>query len=86
MGGGCLQAPASVVETNPRRNPEGNVNVLDIGANIGWFTLLFAARGFTLWSVEPFDANLRLLRLSICLNQNFAEHIGRGNAVSPPAL
>lgn len=62
-------------ETNPRRNPEGNVNVLDIGANIGWFTLLFAARGFTLWSVEPFDANLRLLRLSICLNQNFAERI-----------
>ena len=39
---------------------------LDIGANIGWYSLLFAASGFGVKSFEPMRAHEQLLRRSIC--------------------
>eukprot|EP00746_Dinoflagellata_sp_MGD_P024132 gnl/MRDRNA2_/MRDRNA2_156609_c0_seq1.p1 gnl/MRDRNA2_/MRDRNA2_156609_c0~~gnl/MRDRNA2_/MRDRNA2_156609_c0_seq1.p1 ORF type:complete len:315 (+),score=47.22 gnl/MRDRNA2_/MRDRNA2_156609_c0_seq1:88-945(+) len=50
-------------------------NFIDIGANVGWFTLLFAALGYTVWAVEPFHENLRLLKLSLCLNPQFKDRV-----------
>jgi len=43
---------------------------LDVGANIGFFTLAVAARAVRgrVWSVEPDPQNLRLLRASVALN------------------
>jgi FkbM family methyltransferase len=43
---------------------------VDIGANIGFFTLAVAKRAIRgrVWSVEPDDQNVRLLRASIALN------------------
>ena len=48
---------------------------LDIGANIGWYSLLFAASGFTVMSFEPMSANEQLLRRSICLNAEFQDRV-----------
>jgi FkbM family methyltransferase len=43
---------------------------VDIGANIGFFTLVVACRALRgrVWSVEPDGQNVRLLRASIALN------------------
>jgi len=45
-------------------------HMLDIGANIGFFTLAVAKQATRgrVWSVEPDDQNVRLLRASIALN------------------
>lgn len=42
--------------------------LLDIGANIGWFTLNTAARGFEVYAFEPMLQNYQLLSHSLCLN------------------
>ena len=43
---------------------------VDVGANIGFFTLVVARRAERgrVWSVEPDDRNVRLLRASVALN------------------
>ena len=43
---------------------------VDVGANIGFFTLVVAQRAPNgrVWSVEPDDQNIRLLRANIALN------------------
>lgn len=43
---------------------------VDIGANIGFFTLVVARKALhgRVWSVEPDDQNVRLLRASVALN------------------
>lgn len=47
-----------------------DTHFLDVGANIGFFTLAVAARAVRgrVWSVEPDPCNLRLLRASVALN------------------
>ncbi|GAX80567.1 hypothetical protein CEUSTIGMA_g8004.t1 [Chlamydomonas eustigma] len=41
---------------------------VDIGANVGWFTLNLAAYGFHVASFEGLHSNLNLLRSSLCEN------------------
>jgi len=41
---------------------------LDVGANIGYFTLWAAALGHKVIAVEPMKKNIALLRASVCLN------------------
>ena len=40
----------------------------DIGANVGYYSFLFAAHGYTSVAVEPEPGNVALLRASACLN------------------
>jgi FkbM family methyltransferase len=42
--------------------------VVDVGANIGWFTLLTARHARGVWAIEPEPANVSLLRRSIDAN------------------
>ncbi len=51
--------------TDPRM-----LTVLDIGAQVGWYSLGLAAKGFHVVAFEPLASNLYLLRKSFCLNQN----------------
>lgn len=44
---------------------------IDVGANVGYFTLIAASLGAKVISIEPYDENLALLRQNIHLN-NFA--------------
>jgi FkbM family methyltransferase len=41
----------------------------DIGANVGYYSFLFAAAGYTVIAFEPETRNAALFRASLCLNQ-----------------
>lgn len=61
--------------------------VVDVGANVGTFTLNAAARGAAVAAFEPMSHNLRLLRASLCANPSLMERvalygIGLGTKVS----
>ncbi|GMH37844.1 hypothetical protein BSKO_05728 [Bryopsis sp. KO-2023] len=45
-----------------------DVKFLDIGANIGWYSILIASMGFGVISVEPMLTNLKGFKHSICEN------------------
>ena len=42
---------------------------IDIGANIGYYSMLFLHARFRVYSIEPFGGNLRALRASLCLTE-----------------
>ena len=43
---------------------------VDVGGNVGWFTLVMASIGLNVITVEPMVPNLQLLRRSLCLPEN----------------
>lgn len=49
---------------------DAGTKFLDVGANIGFFTLIVAARATKgrVWSIEPDPDNVRLLRANVALN------------------
>lgn len=49
--------------------------LLDIGANIGDYTLLFANQGYNVIAVEPMTRNRAAIQASICLNPQFKDRI-----------
>jgi FkbM family methyltransferase len=49
-------------------DPEHEIVVLDIGANIGWYTLALASRGFKVVAFEPWELNMNAFKASLCLN------------------
>lgn len=55
--------------------PKESAVFLDIGANIGWYSLLFAAAGHSVISFEPMQANKNLFRRSICSNPDFQQRM-----------
>lgn len=44
------------------------VSFLDIGGNVGWFTVAAAAAGFPTFTFEPMSTNAWAFRTTICLN------------------
>lgn len=46
------------------------VTFLDVGAQIGWFTMLIGSRGYKVVLFEPMKENEYILRRSLCNNQN----------------
>ena len=44
------------------------VHFLDVGTNLGWFTLLAAALNASVISIEPNANNVQMVRTSICAN------------------
>lgn len=47
-----------------------NIYILDIGSNVGWYTLILAKFGYKILAFEPSDVNMYMLRKSFCLNQD----------------
>ena len=47
-----------------------NIYILDIGSNIGWYTLFLGKFGYKILSFEPSDVNMYILRKNFCLNQD----------------
>jgi FkbM family methyltransferase len=52
--------------------PQGS-NVLDIGANIGAYSLMAAYYGFKVHAFEPLEMNLALFRASLCQNSHLVD-------------
>jgi len=50
------------------RKPNANGRLLDIGANLGWFSLAAASCGFDVVAIEPFAMNQALVEASTCAN------------------
>eukprot|EP00747_Dinoflagellata_sp_TGD_P166168 gnl/TRDRNA2_/TRDRNA2_188533_c0_seq1.p1 gnl/TRDRNA2_/TRDRNA2_188533_c0~~gnl/TRDRNA2_/TRDRNA2_188533_c0_seq1.p1 ORF type:complete len:299 (+),score=52.68 gnl/TRDRNA2_/TRDRNA2_188533_c0_seq1:100-996(+) len=55
---------------------------LDVGANLGYYTFLFANKGYKTISVEPMTRNRMALSTTLCLNPNFKNLV----TVVPAAL
>ena len=62
---------------------------IDIGANLGYFSFLFAHHGYRVFAVEPLQSNRRAIEATLCLNPRFAlsdRFTLIPTPVGPPAL
>ena len=51
-------------------NNPSDVTVLDIGANIGWYTIQFCLQGYHVMSFEPMLINDYIIHRNFCFNQS----------------
>ena len=51
---------------------ENDVYILDIGANIGWYSLILGRNGFNIISFEPSKINYYILLKNYCLNKDIS--------------
>jgi len=49
--------------------------LLDIGANIGDYTMLFASQGYNVIAVEPMTRNRAAMQATLCLNPEFKKRV-----------
>jgi len=68
-----LWEPKSIADISDHL-PRGGT-LVDIGANIGFFSLYYAARGNKVYAVEPFTENLRLIETSLCMNPHLRDRV-----------
>ena len=61
---------ADVLLSSARRR-----TLVDIGANLGYYSLLFASHGWNVLAVEPMAYNRNALAASLCLNPTLASRI-----------
>ena len=47
-----------------------DIYIIDIGANIGWFTFILGKYGYQIMSFEPSEINYYILKKNYCLNKN----------------
>ena len=57
------------------RLPRPGGTFLDIGANIGYYTLMFADRGDHVIAIEPLARNRAAIQATMCLNQDLRPHV-----------
>ena len=50
--------------------PNHDIFVLDIGANIGWYSLILGYNGYNILSFEPSKVNYYILLKNYCMNKN----------------
>jgi len=71
---------SSVTHLGLSKLPVGDV--IDIGANMGWYTLLFAHAGFAVHAFEAMPHNVALINASLCANPALSPRV----TVHPLAL
>ena len=63
-----------------RGNGPAGLLFVDVGANIGWFSLLAAAQGHEVLALEPMEFNLELLRASAAALEATVAHTGQAQS------
>ena len=53
-----------------KKLPKKEITVLDIGANVGWYSFYLANDGYKLYSFEVSSINSYILKKNFCLNEN----------------
>eukprot|EP00854_Cymbomonas_tetramitiformis_P025071 gene25071-30590_t len=72
IGNALMYAEAA---NNRLSNPFPTKAVLDIGAHVGWFGTLAAARGYKAYMFEPMPTNRAYIRTTMCRNPSFAKNM-----------
>jgi FkbM family methyltransferase len=62
-----IREPQDLADLGDGKIPETGT-FLDIGGNIGYYSLLFASRGYDVITVEPLPRNIAAINASRCLN------------------
>jgi FkbM family methyltransferase len=62
-------APSMTIPPVASVGAQANTTFYDIGANIGYYSFLFAASGYRVVAFEPEMENVTLFRASLCLNE-----------------
>lgn len=58
-----------------KENASEGMVLLDIGANIGWYTFMFAAHGHRVIAVEPMTSNRDLMHATLCQNPELKNNV-----------
>ena len=48
---------------------KNDIYIIDIGANIGWYTFTLSKYGYKIFSFEPSKINYYILRKNYCINK-----------------
>jgi 2-polyprenyl-3-methyl-5-hydroxy-6-metoxy-1,4-benzoquinol methylase len=64
--GELIENMALNLEIAKKANPNSEVVFMDIGANLGTFTLSAASLGFKVYAFEPMPSNINALRYAMC--------------------
>ena len=56
--------------TNKTKSKNGELYILDIGANIGWYSFYLGKYGYNIMSFEPSERNFYILKKNYCLNRD----------------
>jgi len=67
LAAGVMEALKRCSSTPTASGEAQNCVLFDIGAGIGWYTLLAAYSGYEVVSIEPFEENIQLLNASLCV-------------------
>jgi len=52
-----------------------NGTFIDIGANLGWYSLMFARMGYNVIAVEPMGVNRKAMLATLCLNPDIRDRV-----------
>lgn len=72
-----IKDPSDMVPVNMRKQLTlpAKGTLLDIGANIGDYTMLFASKGYNVIAVEPMTRNRAAMQATLCLNPQFKDRV-----------
>ena len=75
----CLKARRGLTCSSPTRARDRfspcRAVFLDIGANLGWYSMLFAQAGFDVIAVEAMQRNADAIRSTLCLNPRLSSKV-----------
>jgi FkbM family methyltransferase len=64
-----------IAVANKKDLPRSEVVFIDIGANLGTFSVAVAAAGFKVFAFEPMETNIAAIRYSLCANKHFINNV-----------